>query len=145
LGDWAINWCGCTVFYEQVLPTAHETHNETRLAFIVHSPRVAGTLCVHWTVVSALSQVALSKASTITDGMTARLAANRKIAKYPGCITYPFRVEDHGRVGEANLSFANIIAPIESPDGSKAPNTLYQNLVAVLHCASASAIIAAAT
>ena len=99
---------------------------------------------VDLTVASALSQEALSRGSALKDGIAAKIAADRKLAKYPGCATYPFPIEEHGRLGEAALTFAKLIAPVETSLRSKGLATLYQSLGSALQRASADAIIAAA-
>ena len=60
LADWATQCCECTVFKEQVLPTAND-HAEPRMDLIVRSPRVTGAMHIDFTVVSAVSREALEK------------------------------------------------------------------------------------
>ena len=143
LADWATNWCDCVVFKEQVVPNAHDEHTETRLDLIVHSPQVAGPMYVDFTVVSALSVEALSKGSALREGVAAGIAAAKKVAKYPGCATYPFPVEEHGRLGEASLTFVKMIAPTSKQLRSKAISALYHDLGSSLQRASAESLLAA--
>ena len=144
LSDWATEECGCTAFKEQALPCASEVHRESRTALIIHSPQVAGAMYVDFAVVPALSQEALAKGSALKEGVAATLAAKRKVDKYPGCVVFPFPVEDHGRFGEASATLAKLIAPVEPERRSKAISTLYQSLGAVLQRAGAEPMIAAA-
>ena len=75
LADWCVNFCDCLVFKEQVLPAANPDHMEARLDLLVHSPLVAGRMCVDFTVVSALGTEALSRGSAVRDGVAATIAA----------------------------------------------------------------------
>ena len=144
LADWAVNRCGCTVFKEQVSPTANAQHTEARMDLIVYSPLVAGAMHVDLTVISPLSQEALAKGSALHDGVAADLAARGKVRKYPGTEVFPFPIEDHGRVGDASSTVIRMLAPSENPDRGICISDLYRDLANTLQRASADAIMAAA-
>ena len=145
LADWAEQECDCTVFREQVLPTANPDHAEARMDIVVNSPLVASALYVDLTVVSALSVEALAKGSALRDGTAAGLAARDKVSRYPNCRVWPFPVEDHGRVGEDSMEFIRTIAPQEPARRSAAIAQLYQSLACVLQRCAADSVIAATT
>ena len=130
------------MFKEQVLPSANDSHSECRLDLIVHSPLVAGAMCVDLTVVSATSVEALAKKSATVDGAAARIAGGHKTREYPNCATYPFPVEDLGRVGDISRTFAKMIAP-SGPERSAILSKMYQGLGSILQRGSADAILAA--
>jgi hypothetical protein len=143
LADWAEEEGDCTTFREQVLPTASPDHSQARIDLVVFSPRVAGPMFVDLTVVSALSVEALAKNSATQDGVAARLAAADKVNKYPQCRLMPFPLEDHGRLGDAAMNFAKLIAPVDPERRSVALSRLYHGLAAVLQRTAADAIITA--
>ena len=59
LANWVTKFCDCTFFKEQVLPSASDGHNESRMDLIVYSPHVAGGMHIDVTIVSALSVEAI--------------------------------------------------------------------------------------
>jgi len=143
LADWAIRRCGCTVFKEQVLPTARDEHSEARMDLIVHSPLVSGALQIDLTVVSALSVDALGNGAALRDGVASALASRRKVRKYPNTEVYPFAVEDHGRIGEAAVTVIRMLAPVDNPERGIAIAELQRDLANTLQRASADSILAA--
>jgi hypothetical protein len=110
---------------------------------VVFSPLVAGPMFVDLTVVSALSVEAVAKGSASRDGVAAGLAADDKCIKYPNCRLMPFPLEDHGRIGDAAMCFAKLIAPQDLAKRSVVISRLYQGLAAVLQRTSADAVLAA--
>ena len=63
LAEWAERECECTVFREQVLPTANPDHAEARMDIVAFSPRLPDPVHVDLTVVSALSVEAIGRGS----------------------------------------------------------------------------------
>ena len=145
LAQWSIEECGCNTFQEQVVPNASEDHVVSRMDLVIYSPYVAGGLHVDVTIVAPTSVAALGHGSAVHDGAAAQVAAARKVSKYPGCTVHPFPLEDMGRLGEAAIRLAKMIAPRDGPSRrSAALSRLYQSLGAAVQRANAAAILAAA-
>ena len=143
LEKWLVEACDCTVFREQVLPTANRDHAEARMDVIAYSPKVAGPIHIDLTVVSALSVEALSKGSALHDGIAASIASGRKHSKCPNCRLFPFPVEDHGRFGEDALTVIRMVALGDPVARSAAIGGLYQGLASTLQRVAADSVITA--
>ena len=114
LAEWAERECDCTVFREQVLPTASPDHAEARMDIVAFSPRLSGPVYVDLTVVSALSVESIARGSALRDGAAADVASARKESRYPNCKVVGFAVEDHGRFGEDALAPWSVPLPRRS-------------------------------
>ena len=110
---------------------------------IIYSRNIAGPVYVDFTVPSALSREALSKGSSIRDGVASTIAGRGKTSKYPRCSVAPFAVEDHGRLGEAAVGLIRKLAPEEQEERTQAIAHLYQQLGATLQRSSAESVLAA--
>ena len=89
------------------------------------------------TEASAVSAEALSKGSSIRDGVASTIAARGKIAKYPRCSVAPFAIQDHGRFGETAVGLVRKLAPEDPEERTQAIARLYQQVGAALQRASA--------
>ena len=110
---------------------------------VIYSPRMAGAICVDFTVLTALSAEAISRVSGLRDGLASDLAAQRKQQRYTHCVTWAFAVEDHGRFGEDAIALVRALAPTEPQLRSRAIATLHQSLAATLQRCSADSMLAA--
>jgi hypothetical protein len=137
LAEWAEKECDCTVFREQVLPTANPDHAEARMDIVAFSPHLPGPVYVDLTVVSALSVEAICRGSALRDGVAAEVASARKVIG--------FAVEDHGRFGEDALALVRALAPSAPSKRTVAIGRLYQSMAAALQRAAADAVLAAAS
>jgi len=141
-------WCEeqhCLVQKEVTLPFAHPDRPEARMDLVVYAPGCSVPAYVDVSIVTALSQEALSRGAANHAGRAAEIAAKGKHKDYPLIAVTPFIVEDHGRFGEEALRFLRRIAPTDPRLRSKAIRELYQRLGALLQRHASDAVLSAIT
>ena len=134
---------GCAVIVEPVVPTASATAEESRMDLAVRVPGVAQQVYVDVTVADATSAEALARNAADRDGAAAQALEQKKRAKYPGITVTPFVVEAHGRLGDAAVGLAKLVAPREPEARSMAIAALYQRIASILQRTQADAVLTA--
>ena len=143
LAAWAEEEADCSVFKEQVVPTANDDHAESRLDLVIYSPRMAGAIYVDLTIVSACSQEALGRGSAGFAGVAACIAEERKCSKYPNIDPWPFAIEDHGRWGDSAVALARALAPLSPSLRSSPLRRLHQAAAVTMQRTAADNMLAA--
>ena len=142
LGEWCEEH-NCLVQREVTLPNAHPDRPEARMDLVVYSPGCSSPAYIDVSIVSALSQAALSGGAANHDGRASEIAARGKHKDYPLIPVTPFIVEDHGRFGDEAVKFIRRVAPAEPGPRSKAVRDLYHRLGALLQRHAADAVLSA--